>query len=59
MSLAVSAVIGFQGFSCCGVPALIFDTFLLLVFAYVQCFFFLVFLVFLFCILQGKANKIK
>ena len=44
-----SAVIGF---SCSGVPALIFK--LLLVYCYV-----LISSSFFFCILQGKANKIK
>ena len=38
--VAGSAVIGF---TCCGVPALIFVTFFLLVFAYLQCFFLFVF----------------
>ena len=52
-----SAVIGF---SCCGVPTLIFK--LLLVYCYVlitSVCISTVFFFFFFCILQGKANKIK
>ena len=45
------------GFSCCGVPALIFR--LLLVYCYVLITSVCISTVFFFCILQGKAKKIK